>query len=128
MITVIARWDSAQIEPSLEYKMYRQLKGAFRIDRLIFVPVMPDVDKEQYDSVDSALAACSGQRVFLEPTGQKAVRDIPEGDVIIVVGNTQMHNLRIAQPEETYRIATPTTTDIYGVNAVAIALAVRHGN
>lgn len=131
MITVIARWDTSQIAPDCEFKIYRHLKGAYGVDRLVFVPIDPAMEavgKEQYATIEDALAACTGQRVFLEPTGENDVGDIPAGDIVLVVGNTQMHNLLVSRPEERYRIDTPSSTEMFGVNAVAIALATRHGN
>lgn len=44
MITVVSRWESMQMEPELEWKMWRQLKGAFGVERLIFTPRFPKMD------------------------------------------------------------------------------------
>lgn len=129
MITVISRWETSQMEPELEWRMWRQLRGAFHIDRLMFVPVIPSMEGytfEQYDTVDEALAHAEGMRVFLEPKGQRSIFHMPKHSTItLVCGNTQQHNLGSAQLNETYRIPTPGSTDLYGINAAAIALAVR---
>lgn len=130
MITVVTRWESGQMSPLKEWKMWRQLKGAFKIDRIIFTPVFEYMKGgfDQYATMDAALASCIGERVFLEPKGEKAIRDIPGGDIVLILGNTNMHNLAIAQPEEAYRIDTPTDAHLYGTNAAAAVLAIRHGN
>lgn len=113
--------------PQIEWNMWRQIRGAFKVQRVIMTPVN-NMRVEQYPTIEAALQTCSGSRVFLEPKGQKSLNEIPEGDIIIILGNTSMNNLSIAKPDETYRIDTPTTTDMYGVNAAAIAMAVRYGN
>lgn len=135
MITIIARWEVSQVEPELEHRMWRQLKGAFAEDqpaafRMIFVPKLHDhASVEQYDTVEEALAAAGdADRVFLEPSANmQTVADIPEGDIIMVLGNTESGNSHIADDTEMYAIAYPGTADLYGINAAAIALAVRFG-
>ena len=123
MLTVIYRPETNQLSPEIERKLWRQLKGAFRINRLIAVP-------GDFDTMRQALDASEGERVFLEPKGDRTVAWIPEGDVVIVVGNTAESNLAYADEFETYRIDTEGTDDhnhLYGSNAVAIALAIRYG-
>lgn len=107
--------------------MWRQLRGAFRIKRLVFTPVFPELPwVEQYETMEEALASCQGQRVFLEPEGQKPVSEIPAGDIVLILGNTPMSNVAHAEPEETYKINSEPG-HLYGTNAAAIALAIRYG-
>ena len=123
MITVIYRPETNQVPAEVEMKIWRQLKGAFRISKLIRVP-------GDFDTMRQALDASEGERVFLEPKGERTVAWIPEGDIVIVVGNTAESNLAYADEFETYRIDTEGTDDhnhLYGSNAVAIALAIRYG-
>lgn len=129
-ITIIVRWEDTQMPAPVEWQMWRQLKGAFKIDRFIFVPTNDKMEGyafDQADTVEDALKATQGERVFLEPTGYKSVTEIPQGDIVLVVGNTAMHNMMHAQVNETYRIDTPQASHLYGINAAAIALAIRHG-
>ena len=130
MITVIARWESTQMPEMVEWNMWRQLKGAFSIDRFIFIPRVHKLDSytfEQADSVPEALAMTSQhKRIFLEPRGGIAVSEIAtlgNGDAVFVLGNTQYSNEEYAKANEMYRIETPGKTHIYGINAAAIALA-----
>ena len=132
MITVIAWWETVQMEPELEWRMWRQLKGAFGIDRFIFLPVLPSMEGyvfDQYDSVQEALATLPDgtQRVFLEPTGYRSMYDIPQGDIALILGNTDQGNMSEAQVNETYQIKTPGSADLYGINAASIALAFGYG-
>lgn len=133
MITVIARWETGQMSPLKEWKMWRQLKGAFGIDRFIFVPVqeyMKGNSFDQYDTMEEALDVADGERVFLEPGGHNSVNDIPQDNIVLVIGNTSLNNMKHARPAQTYRINTAGTDDhnhLYGTNAAAIALAIRHG-
>lgn len=131
MLTVITRWDSTQLAHAEEFQVWRQLRGAFSIDRLIFVPVMNDLpgfQLEQYETMEEALTHATGELVFLEPTGDKTVGQIPAGDITLVLGNTGEHNLALSQPEQRYRIDTDDLYGhLYGFNAAAVALAIRHG-
>lgn len=123
MLTVIYRPETNQLPPDVEAKIWRQIKGAFRIQKLIAVP-------GDFDTMRQALDAVQGERVFLEPSGERTVAWIPEGDIVLVIGNTAENNLAYAAADETYRIATEGTADhnhLYGSNAAAIALAIRYG-
>jgi len=132
MITIIARWEQAQLPPVVEYQLWRQIKGAFKVNRIIFVPVIPGLDEyhlEQYATLEEALDATvgAGERVFLEPSGYNPIVDIPQGDIVLITGNTNNNNLALANVNETYSIASPAPTHLYPSEAAAIALAIRHG-
>ena len=127
MLTVIYRQEETQLPYEVEARLWRQLRGAFRINKLVAVPT-------DFPTMAEALEDSPGTRVFLEPRGQRNVRaGIPtlyEGDVVLIVGNTAEDNLRHARPEETYYIDTEGTEDhnhLYGSNAAAIALAYMRG-
>ena len=135
-ITVVARWETTQMDAELEWRMWRQLRGAFGIDDFIFVPVVQDMDRvavRQAPTMREALAVLppDTHRCFLEPTGYNTVMDMPrEGDIALIVGSTAQDNMAHAQVNETYSIATAGGTQhnhLYGTNAAAIALAVRYG-
>ena len=120
----------------LEWRMWRQLRGAFEIDEFIFVGEKHDgYEFRQAPTMKDALAVLPPdcQRVFLEPTGLLSIYDLArmtflrEGDIALIVGNTEHSNMNHALPHEAYRINTPGKTDLYGINAAAIALAVRAG-
>ena len=105
MITVIARWEEAQMPAIVEYQLWRQLKGAFEINRIIFTPIalgMEDYHLEQYATMDEALAVAEGERVFLEPTGYKGMLDIPQNDIVLITGNTNHSNIEYANVDETW--------------------------
>jgi hypothetical protein len=135
MITVIARWEEAQMPPQVEWQLWRQLRGAFKIDRLIFTPVLLDNDApetglyhvEQYDTMAEALASTMDERVFLEQTGYNPVINIPQTDIVLITGNTEQSNIEYAKVNETYSIASPQRTALYPTEAAAIALAIRYG-
>jgi len=130
LITIIARWEQAQMPPINEYQLWRQVKGAFRVQRMVFVPITPgmgDFHLEQYATMEEALAACSGERVFLEPKGTKGMADIPQGDIVLITGDTDHSNMEHAQADETYKVKTDMPTKLYGCEAAAIALAIRYG-
>jgi hypothetical protein len=131
MITIIARWDRGWNEPKSEAFIFRQVARAYDCDRLIFVgPIQEDDCRvEQMSTMEEALESAQGARVFLEPTGEKTLNDIPEGDVVLIFGCTTMHNLRESKPEERYRfkMAKPEHKGIFAITAVGIVLAHRFG-
>lgn len=133
-VTVVARWETGQMSPLKEWKMWRQLKGAFEIDRFIFVPVqeyMKGHSFEQYDTMEEALASLSEftSRCFLEPSGYNSVEALPHGDIALIIGNTDKHNMEHAHVNETFAIKSPAgiSAHLYGTNAAAIALAYEYG-
>lgn len=128
MITVITRWESTQMDSHLEHRMWRQLKGAYTEGdsvnfRLIYVPVIDHMSVEQYDTMEEALTHASGQLCFLEPDGERCISELNEDDITIIIGNTEHSNREYATPENAYQIKTPKSTDLYGINAGAIALS-----
>ena len=133
MITIVARWDQVQMAPTIEWRMWRQLAGAFDAAmQFKMVPIVSElstITAEQYDTMAEALAACdpAHAKAFLEPTGTKTVAELPTGDIVFVVGNTMQGNAVHALPTEMYRIASPNPTDLFGTDAVAIALAYHYG-
>lgn len=115
--------------PIVEWQLWRQLRGAFKIDRLIFTPVLLDkaYHVDQVDTMEEALDSAEGQRVFLESSGRQSVSAIPKGDIVMILGNTDHDNTKYALFDETYRINSPQRTALYPTEAAAIALAIRYG-
>jgi hypothetical protein len=114
----------------LEWRMWRQLRGAFEIDEFIFVGMAHDgYTFRQAPTMKDALAVLPGdcQRVFLEPSGYNSLYEMPKGDIALILGNTEQSNIHHAQVNETYRIASPGKSHLYPTDAAAIALALRYG-
>ena len=131
MLTVVAYWDRKQVEPELEWRMWRQLRGGFEIDRFVFTPVLGqfhNVSIEQYPTMEECLLKVgTANRAFLEPSGYNSLHDLPQGDCTLIVGNSNNSNMELADVSETYSIAAPNRLNAYGINAAAIALALRYG-
>lgn len=131
MITVCTRWESSQMPATVEWQMWRQIRGAFKVQRMVFVPVLKEMKNfhvEQYETMEEALASCPGPKTFLEPKGEFGLSVLlPErDDLILVLGNTDMGNAHLVGAEdESVKISTPQRTHLYGVSAAAIALAYR---
>ena len=104
----------------LDKRIWRQIAGAFGVKKTIYCDGETQF-KEALEQIPDGM-----QRVFLEPRGAQSIRYLPDGDICIITGNTQMHNLKYADPLETYRISTPNNTDFYPHNAAAVALAWGH--
>jgi len=119
--------------PETEWQLWRQLRGAFKVKRFVFVPRVPEMDNysfDQFDTLEEALESCEGERVFLEPGGYNSMHQIPQGDIVMVFGNSAESNFSHAKVNETYQIFTEGGTNhnhLYGSNAAAIALAIRYG-
>lgn len=115
------------MDPSVEWRMWRQIRGAFKINRFVFTPTSRAGagHNDTFPTMEAALQACQGNRVFLEPKGERTLAELPprDEDVVFVLGNTGRSNAKYAAPGETYRIWTPGTSDLYGINAAAIALS-----
>lgn len=133
MTTIITRWDNTQMEPDVEFRMWKALAGSFDINSIIFTPILsglgtPGVDGRirQVETMEEALESIGDlQRCFLEPMGERDVSDLPAGDVALIFGNTNESNLLLAGPGETYRIDAPgKRPHLYGTNAAAVALYV----
>lgn len=133
MITLVARWDDTQMVPEVEWRLWRQMKGAFKISRFVFVPVAPKMEGyalDQYNTMEEALESTTGERVFLEPSGYNPLHELPQGDIVMICGNSSMNNIEYATVDETYQIQTEGGihhNHLCGSNAAAIALAIRHG-
>ena len=113
--------------PLVEWQLWRQLRGAFKIKRMIFTPVMPELEVgnypiKQFATMEEALASADGERAFLEPKGCKDIDQLPQGDIVLVFGNTGNDNMKYANVNETYSIASTERTHLYPTEAAAIAL------
>ena len=134
MTMIITRWDTSQMEPDTEFRMWKALADSFGVRDLIFTPILhglglPGVSGRirQVESMRHALKAIGDRpRCFLEPEGEHDVYAIPAGDVALILGNTEQSNFDMALPGESYRIEAPSRhPHLYGSNAAAIALYVR---
>jgi hypothetical protein len=127
MITIISRWEKYQMEPSLEWSMWRQLGGAFGIDRFIFTPEISSVTSSkvtQCHAMEEALSLASGELIFLEPSAKKNLSELPKlNDFTLILSDTSQNNAKFCTPENSYRICTPNKTDLFGINAASIALS-----
>lgn len=125
-------WEKDWLDPKVELFMFRQLKGAFKYDRLVMVPKLLSGYKaavEQYDSIEEAIDSTSGIRVYLEPTGTSKLTDIPNDDVVYILGCAGRSNKNLVHENDLFvRIDTPGTTDMFAVNAISIALHERQCN
>src|SRR6056297_2519991 len=97
-ITVVGMWEKGWLDPSVEHMMLRQLRGAYKFDRLIMIPkLLEGVSKrscEQYDTIEEALENVEGTKVFLEPNGEHRLSDIPGEDIVYIMGNASRSNER----------------------------------
>ena len=83
---------------------------------------------EQFGTIEEALETCEGTIVFLEPNGTTSISELPDVDnITFVTGNAYKSNIRLSEGHLTCKINSPMPTDMFAINAVAIALACRYG-
>lgn len=119
----------------LEWRMWRQLRGAFGIDQFIFTPVNHKMEGYTFRQADNIREAVNvlppdTQLCYLEPGGFKSMYDLPsaQDDVALILGSTDISNMHSeVVPPDAYGIQTFGNTDLYGINAAAIALAFMAG-
>lgn len=127
MITVVGRWETGWLEPKVEAFMFRQLKNAYKFDRLVMVPRLLEghiKSVDQFDTMEEALQTTTGTKVFLEPKGHSPFSAVLlHDDLVFILGNANEGNARRAKSGDlVVRIDTPGQTDMFAVNAAAIAL------
>jgi len=130
MLTICTHWEDQQMPPELEWRMWRQIKGAFGVNRFVLAPHLLDTGgADQYPTIEEGLATCTGKRVFLEPEGTDSLETIKGlQDMTLILGWTFGSNKHLVQPGDLcIKIASPNPTDLYGMNAAAIALAYWYG-
>lgn len=128
MITIVTRWEDAQMPAELEWRMWRQLKTFGNPIRFVFTPIafeMKNIRIDQYNTMKEALETVNGNRVFLEPAGSLGMTNLPprDEDVVFIFGNTSKSNIKYAQENEAYQIKTPQPGHLYPTNAASVALA-----
>jgi len=132
MITIVGALESDIISPEDEMRMLRQIKGAYGINRILMWPIVDSMktrsNVEQFETIEEALATCDGTIVFLEPNGTTSLSELPEtDDITFVTGNAYNSNMKLAKDNITCKINSLKPTDMFAVNAIAIALACRYG-
>jgi len=132
-IAIAAIWDRTQVDPELELRIYRQVKGAFGVNELNMTPVAPWLEgggATQFDTlqeaVDGSFAGAPCVRAFLCPSGDCNLEDIPVGDdpLVLVIGDTKTSPASLAGPGDfVVNLPAPFPVELYGVSAAAAALA-----
>ena len=129
MITLVTYYERGWFEPRTDAFIWRQMKNAFNVDRLIMIPALlpKRTSMDQFDTMQEALESTMGKRIFFEPTGSSHHNSVKYyNDVVLVFGNANTHNLKHVRPEDTtVKINTPSNSVLFGTQAAAIALAAR---
>jgi len=129
MIELLVLWEDGWLPPDTEAFMWRQLRHAYDVDRIIAVPqsLSPTLSVDQYDSMEAALAAVESTRVYLQPSATVEGINLldythPE-QACYIFGRSAENNLRFMREEDhVVTIYTPNPVDIFAVNAAAIVL------
>ena len=115
------------MEADLEWRIWRQLGGAFNVDHFIFTPEVNSVNSSkitQCSSMQEALSLATGTLVFLEPWAKQSITQIPKSeDYTLILSDTSQNNSKFCTSENSYRIYTPNKTDMFGFNAASITLS-----
>lgn len=110
-------------DQKFEHLCWRQLKGAWGVN-LILVG-------HNFDTMEEALDACPGSKVFFIPPGRVSSIDFddykpPDGDVTYIFGRPGNNLVRYVGDDIVVSIHTPGATDMMAVSVVGIVLNV-HG-
>lgn len=131
MIRICTYWESVQMPHDLEWRMWRQLRGAYGIREFYFAPIVADAERlkvAQYDTIGEALEEIPGPKVILDPRGTTSIDDaydaLPTGaDLTLVLGSTEHSVHQYANGDDfVVSLETPGDADLYSLNAAAIAL------
>lgn len=128
MITIIGYWEKDWLDPKIEFFMMKQLKHAYKVDRMIMIPkLLSDrTSLDQYDTLEEALDTVDGDLVYLEHTSDSLLQDFkhPENAVYIFgkVGVGHMNR----EGGVKIRIDTPGKSCLFATNALAITLENRN--
>jgi len=129
VITFVGHWEKDWLAPKVELFMWRQLKAAYHVERLVMVPRLlgKRTSVDEFETMDEALADCAGSFVLLEPTGDTTLAEFshPE-DAVYIFGKAGTNNLKFSGVADTVRIVTPSSVDMFAINAAAIVLAHRY--
>lgn len=127
MLTLAAYWDRTQVDPELEWRLWRQLRGAYNIGRFVLVPEVSHVagiSADFYPDMATALATCVGHKVFLRLGGTDTINSVPtDTDYTIVVGSTVENLSGLPQAGDSdIELDAINPSDLYGVNAASILI------
>ena len=135
MITICTRWETSQMPPELEWRMWNQLKGAFDIGEFYFSPIidsMKKCDLSQFSTLEECIEKAKGLKIFLEHEGKKDLKkmsNIPlDQDVVFILSNTNLKNKHlITDLDMSLKINVKNERcELYGINDAAIALSYRY--
>lgn len=121
MVTLIIHWESGWLDSKTENFIWKQLRHAYNVDRLMFVGE-PDTDRvgvEWFKTVQEAISLSKGKLFILNPAAANTGFTAAE-DSVFLFGNAVISNSNIIG--EHVRIDTPSTTDMFAFNAAAIVL------
>lgn len=133
MITVIGIWEpgySAE-QSYFEDTVWKQTLSAFGVDRFVMVSnenneQLSLTNPEQYDTMEDALASCTGERVFMTFSADDAteIRDfVHPTDAVYVFGCPSDNLLSYIKPEDhRVHIDTPNNIDMLACSCVAATL------
>lgn len=119
MITLLGMLEREH-EPTFEYLCWRQMKGAYDVN-LICVG-------QDYNTMEEALDATTGSRVFMIPPGRVDSIEMsdytpPKGDVVYIFGRPGDNLVRYVTEEDTVvHITTPNPADMMAVTVAGIVL------
>lgn len=127
MITLVGMietdWDITWqfgIKSSPEFLGWRQLAGAYNVQL--------NLVGHKFDTLEEALVASVGHRIFFIPPGRTESIDFkdftpPEGDIVYVFGNTAEDLVSYIQEGDTVvSIHTPHQSDLMAISVVGIVL------
>ena len=121
MITLIAIWEKGWLDNKTEHFIWKQLKYAYGVDRLVFVGKPDDtrLGIEWFKTVEEAIKSTTGKLFILNPNAKKT--DVKKQEnMVFLFGNAITSNAGVEG--EHIMIDTKNKTDMFAFNAAAIIL------
>ena len=128
MVTIIGYWEKDWLDPKVEFFMMKQLKSAYKVDRVIMIPKLLSerTSLDQYDTLEEALDTVDGELIYMEHTADSLLQNFkhPENAVYVFgkVGVSHKHR----EDGVKIRIDTPGESCLFAANALAITLENRN--
>ena len=132
MVTVVGMWEPGFSDEQMfiEWRMWKQTILAFEVDRWLMVGSQgPGGRYEAFDTVQDALDASRGDRVFMIPEAGKPLDQLDHpANVVYIFGNVNESLLSYVRPEDQIAsIFTPCPADMFAAACLACVLSYRGG-
>jgi hypothetical protein len=126
MITIVNLWEPGYFdeETHMQWRIWKQVIAAYGVppgNWLAAPELLPGLGKPiQYNTLGEALLNSKGTRVYLDPAGSVDLKSFVHPEDAIYIFGHSMSSFR--DKENTVRIETPESADLFGCSACSVVL------